>query len=407
MRRTGIFVVCCAILSSQTASAQIKLGRDAPEIEAGEWLNIDTPIVLSDLEGMVVVLYFWVSFHQGGERMIGLVNAIENNVTLGRSRGVAVIGLTEAAAKQVQPMLESEKVFFPVGVGSETHKRYQVSRFPWVVIVDAKGKVAYSGVATKGQELINKVQETLVKTPPTRTHPLEAPKVHQKLEAARASLRTSSYRAAFRHARDAFETAVTGDQLKTQCEEMLELLEAIGDDRLADVDQMVERKNFEKIVETLQTVGREFKGTDVSRSARRRLVQLGKEYKQVAALLKVGEKDDEARAKLYTAQQLLHERRLGEAYAAMQQVAKDFAGTETAAASMRIMSRMKANEAVMTLVRDHLAARECKGWLSQARSLARTRSGRLKAKRLYRQIISKYPDTTYADEATKALAKLR
>ncbi len=407
MKRIGILAICCAILAAQTVSAQIRVGGDAPEIEADTWLNIDTPISLSDLEGMVVVLYFWVSFHEGGERMIGLVNAIENNATLGRARGVAVIGLTEADTKQVQPMLDSEKVFFPVGVASETHKKYRVSRFPWVVIVDAKGKVAYSGVATKGQEVINKVRETLAKTPPTRTHPLEAPKVHKELEAARESLRASSYRAAFRHARDAFETAVTGDPLKTQCEEMIELLEAIGADRLADVDQMVERKNFEKMVETLQSVGREFKGMDVSRLARRRLVQLGKEHKQVAALLKGGEKENEARAKLFTAQQLLHDLKLGEAYAAMRQVAKDFADTETAAASKRIMSRMEANKPVMALVRDQLAARDCKGWLAQARSLSRTRSGRLKAKRLYRQIISTYPDTTYADEATKALAKLR
>lgn len=407
MRRVGILAVSLATLAAHVASGQVSVGNDAPEFEAKEWLNIDEPLSLSDLDGMVVILYFWVSFHEGGERMISLVNTIENNPGLGRARGVAVIGLTEANAKGIESTLEEEKVFFPVGVGSKSHEKYRARAFPWVVIIDAKGKIAYSAVATKGEELVKKVRETLAKTPPTRTHPLEVPKVHQKLEAARKSLRGGSYRAAFRHARDAFETAITGDPLKTTCEEMIDLIEALGKDQLADVDPLIETRDFDGIVKTLQTVGRQFKGLDVSRAARRRLAALKKEHTQVASLLKNEEKEDEARAKLYTAQQSLRERKLGESYATMQEIVKDFGGTEVSAAAKRIMSRMEKNETVIAMVRDHLAAKDCEGWLSRARSLARTRSGRLKAKRLYRQIISKYPETKYADVATQELAKIR
>ncbi len=120
MRRAGILAVSLVTLAAQVASAQVSVGKDAPEIEAEEWLNIDEPISLADLDGMVVILYFWVSFHKGGERMISLVVAIENNGTLGRERGVAVIGLTEADAKSIKSTLEEEKVFFPVGVESKS-----------------------------------------------------------------------------------------------------------------------------------------------------------------------------------------------------------------------------------------------------------------------------------------------
>lgn len=407
MKRAGVLAVCCVVLASHAATAQTRAGADAPEIEAKDWLNIDDPISLSDLNGMVVVLYFWVSFHDGGERMIGLVNAIENNRSLGRQRGVAVLGLTEADAKQIQSTLDSEKVFFPIGVGSETYKKYRITRFPWVVIVDPKGKVAYSGVATKGDELVKKVREALHKTPPTKTHPLEVPKVHKELTAARQGLQERSYRTAFRHARTAFETAITGDPLKTRCEDMLDLIEAIGRDQFADVDELVEKKDFEKAVTILRTVNRQFKGMDVSRSARRLLEQLSKEHSKVAELMKGEEKENEAQAKLFTAQQLLKERKVGEAYDSMQQVVKEFADTDSAQAAKRIMARMKEHKPLMSMVRDHLAARDCKAWLSEARSYIRNRRSKTKARQLLRQIISKYPDTTYADEATAELAKLR
>lgn len=407
MKRAGVLAVCCLVLASNAATAQTRTGADAPEIEAKEWLNIDDPISLADLNGMVVVLYFWVSFHDGGERMIGLVNAIENNPSLGRQRGVAVLGLTEADAKQIQATLDNEKVFFPIGVGSETHKKYRITRFPWVVIVDPKGKVAYSGVASKGDELVKKVRETLDKTPPTKTHPLEVPKVHKELTAARQGLQESSYRTAFRHARTAYETAITGDPLKTRCEDMLDLIEAIGMDQFADVDELVEKKDFEKAVTILRTVSRQFKGMDVSRSARRLLEQLSKDHTKVAELMKGEEKENEAQARLFTAQQLLKELKVGQAYDAMQQVVKEFAGTDSAQAAERIMARMKEHKPLMSMVRDHLAARECKPWLSQARSYIRNRRSKSKARQLLRQIISKYPDTTYADQAAEELAKLR
>ena len=231
--------------------------------------------------------------------------------------------------------------------------------------------------------------------------------MHKELTAARQGLQERSYRTAFRHARTAFETAITGDPLKTRCEDMLDLIEAIGKDQFADVDELVEKKDFEKAVTILRTVNRQFKGMDVSRSARRLLEQLSKEHTKVAELMKGEEKENEAQAKLFTAQQLLKERKVGEAYDSMQQVVKEFADTDSAQAAKRIMARMKEHKPLMSMVRDHLAARDCKAWLSEARSYIRNRRSKTKARQLLRQIISKYPDTTYADEATAELAKLR
>jgi TolA-binding protein len=59
------------------------------------------------------------------------------------------------------------------------------------------------------------------------------------------------------------------------------------------------------------------------------------------------------------------------------------------------------------LIRDHMASRDCEAWLSQARSYIRSRRNLDKARQLLHDIIKKYPRTTYADQATEELSKLR
>lgn len=388
------------------ARAELPVGAPAPEIQAAEWLNVDEPLSLSRLNGLVVVLYFWVSFHEGGEQQIGLVNAIENNRALGRRSGVAVIGLTDADRQRVEPMLAKEKVFFPVGVRCEAYKDYRIERFPSVVVVDARGKVAFAGVPASAEEFVRKVQETLARTPPTRTHPLDAPAVHQKLDAARAALRQADYRSAFRAARDAFEIAVTGDRLKSACQEVIELIEALGHDRLVQADELVEAGRFEEAVRVLRGVAADFAGLDAAASAAARIESFARQHPQVAQLLKGAEREQEARARLLEAQTALRERRVGEAYEALQEVATEYQGTAAAAAAARIRERLEQNRAALAEVREYQAARECETWLSQARSYIRT--GRTeKARELLRQIVEKYPDTSYGDEARSELGRLR
>ncbi len=407
MRIAGAVALCLAVLAVPFASGEIPVGAKAPELKAGEWMNVDDPMKLSDLKGMVVVLYFWVSFHSGGERLIGYMTAIESNPGLGRQQGVAVIGVTDADRKRTEPTLNKEKVFFPVAVGSESHKDYQISRFPSIVVIDPEGKVAYAGTPSSVEELVKKVVEVVQQHPPTKTHPLEAPKIYKQLDAAREALIEGSYRTAYKQASEAFETAITGDTLKTRCEDFLDQLEALARDRVARVDPLVEQKKFSEAVKILRDTSRDFKGTVAARTAARRLEALRGDFTEVAELLKGQEKENEARERLFGAQQLLRERDIGEAYEEMDKIAKEFPGTETADAAKRIMGRMEKHEAMSSVIRNHMAAQDCEAWLSQARSYIRSRRNLDKARQLLHDIIRKYPRTSYADQAAEELSKLR
>src|SRR5438552_14553447 len=94
---------------------------------------------------MVVVLYFWVSYHPGGEYTFPLMTIVENNANLGRERGVFLMGVTDSDASRVRPLLEKEKCFIPVACESKSGEEYRIPSWPHVVIIDANGKIAWAG----------------------------------------------------------------------------------------------------------------------------------------------------------------------------------------------------------------------------------------------------------------------
>ncbi len=113
----------------------------------------------------------------------------------------------------------------------------------------------------------------------------------------------------------------------------------------------------------------------------------------------------QAESLLAAAMERIQERKFGPAYETLEQVAEEYASTETAAKAQTLLARMQQNDAVMGYVRDYKASRACRTLLSQADAYERT--GRAsRARELYREILDKYGDTIYADEAAQRLARM-
>ncbi len=101
MRLAVIAALCVSVLFAGVAQAQVKKGDYAKDIEAKEWANTDEPISLHELRGMTVVVFFWVSWHPGGEYIAPLMNIL--NSKIGKSRGVYVLGLFLDTYKKIPP----------------------------------------------------------------------------------------------------------------------------------------------------------------------------------------------------------------------------------------------------------------------------------------------------------------
>ena len=175
MRRALITLTCVGLLLPGIALADLEEGTYAPDIEAKEWLNTkelfdseyDEPVSLSELRGMVVVLYFWVSYDSGGESFMPLVNMVENSDQLGRRNGVFLMGVTEADRERVEEMVQEERLLFPIALESSAAEEYEIESFPRVVVVDPNGKIAFTGLFGKDdRNFIQKIVDVLAENAP-------------------------------------------------------------------------------------------------------------------------------------------------------------------------------------------------------------------------------------------------
>lgn len=403
MRTSIVAVLCVGVLLCAVARADLEKGTYAPDIEAEEWLNTDEPVSLVEQRGMITVLFFWVTWHPGSQYVMPLMNQL--NSQIGRRWGVYLVGLTDADRETAESMLEEEKAFFVIGTGSDSYEEYKIDSYPRVVVIDANGKVYWTGWPGSVKELVKAIQDCAQETPPTKTHPVEAAIAERYLKAARTHLREEEYRKAFKATKDADEHALVGDPLKTRCLELRDLIEVIGRDELARALAAVFERDFELALELLHKVRREFLGLAVSTAAKRTLNSLEKKYPEVARMLEAQGDSVQAESELAEAMELIRNRLFGEGYEKLENLIEEYDGTEAAEKAQTIIDRIREHDDVMGYVRDFKSKSTCSSLLAQARAYVR-QGRREEAKKIYRQIMDKHPDTIYEDEAAKELMKL-
>ncbi|MEW6251987.1 MAG: redoxin domain-containing protein [Planctomycetota bacterium] len=421
MRPLIIGILCVSILGAGLARADLKTGTYAPDIEAKAWANTDggQPVSLAELRGMVVVLFFWSTWDEIGEHIMPIMTLLGSK-RLGQGNGVFVMGLTDAEQKRVEEMLKKQKVFFPVGFEArKSFEDFDIKNPPRIVIIDPTGKIAWSGWAVEksGQAAFDELEKAALATPPWKTHPLLAAKVHAYLREARAALREDNFREAAEAAAKAYENALRGDPLKTHCQDFLDLLDALGRDKLAQAERALDEKRYADVISTLLEVRREFKGHQLAITARKRLDAIRKKHKEAAELLTQMEAGGQAEGLLAAAMEELRaaagrgddpettRRKVGGAYARLEEIVNTYAATPTAQKAETLMERIGNNADLMAYVKDYKAERACRMLLSQAEAYLQT--GRTaRARELYREVIDKYGDTIWSQDAAQRLSQL-
>lgn len=391
-------------LAAGVAHADLEKGQFGPQIVAKDWLldASDSARNYENLRGLIVVLLFFKGSMPDLDELLTQANILANLRGLSREGGVVAMGVTDGSRKTVEPAWKKAKAQFPIALECNAHEEYKLESFPRMVILDTDGKVYWTGNLGEGYPAI---LEIMAEKPPTRTRPREAVVVQTRLDEARAALRTKNYREAYRLARDAFENAVTGDTLKTQCQEIMELIEMIGMDQLAEVDSYIDNKEWAKAVERLRSIIRAFSGLDAGRDARKRLQDLKKDYEEIADVLKGRQSVGDAAALLGKARDDVMGQRFGDAYDKLEKILTDYKDTEVAPIAEGILKRMQQNETVMADVRDFKARKDCEEWLSQARNHIAARRYR-DAETLLRRIIDKHPKTKYERTAVEMLKSI-
>lgn len=415
--RKALFVAAgIGLLFASTANAQRRgadevapVGSYAPSIEASEWLNVtdkDEIPSLVELRGLTVVIFFWVSWHEGGEALLPYVNLLSYSGQTGAAGGVYTIGVTDSARRLAQPLIDDAKVMFPVALESKSAAEYGFDQGFGFVVIDPTGKIAYKGSGTGDLNAMQKaVQDVQTETPPTKTHPMEAREIYRLQKKAISFLDDGKYGRVMDTLRGAFELAVTGDRLKSELFEMNDLVESLGYDELARVDPLLEQRKYDEAATVLREVMRRYKGFDCYRDARalhEELVKDNERFKQAADRFN----DEDAAARVYLeGRDKLVARRYGESYDKLEEVVTEYPDTQAAEYAEAMLERMKQNSNFWSILKDHQAGTVCRQLLARARSLIGQRKYG-EAEKILRSIIEDHAGTSWEREAVEEMKKL-
>lgn len=412
MYRKVILSLLGALFVSQATFGQQqekgpKVGEYAPDIEAKEWIlgPGDEVPSLAELRGLVVVLVFWTSFHDGGEMVLPYINMYANNESIGTAGGIFTIGVTDADFKTTEPLVRKKQVFFPVGTGAKNAATdYGFDQSWGVVIINTEGKIAFKGQPQDMNGWLTQVQTLLQKSPPWRTHPSEARKVHEKLDEARRLIAEEKYSAASKAVNDALERAVTGDKIKSEAMSLIDLMDLIGYEKLSHVSALIDAEDFKRAAEICRQVERRFRGLDVYKDAKKRADALSKDHDKFKTEWEQYSDEGKAFTLFVDARKSLKQKDVGEAWEKLSKIVNSFPNTEMAEKAQLMIDRMKANPVIWGHVTD-FQAKGARDFMAQAKSLEQ--AGRCKeAKDLYNRVMKEFRDSIYADQAKDALSKL-
>lgn len=408
MRWTIGWLLTASFLLAGVARAQEeqgpKVGDYAPDFEAKEWILDpgDEPPSLASLRGLVVVVVFWVSWHDGGEILMPYINEASNRVA---GYGIMVVGLTDADARVTKPLLQSAKAFFPVGCRSKSASDYGFENGWGAVVIDPEGKIAYRGQPQDMNSWQSTFNEIFKKGKPTRTHPSEAKIVVRNLDNIRSAIAGGQYRQAIWDSGDCLRRAVLGDRLRSEVLETIDLMNLIGYDRLRKAEEQVELGQYKEAADTFRYVMRRFKGLDVAKDARKRADELSQESDKFKTEVNKYGDEDTAYKLLMQARELLRQRKIGDSWEKLDTVVRKYPNTEAAEHANGMLARMKQNDAVWGYVLDKQKEADGQTHLANARNLIK--NGRTKeARALLQRVMEECAGTIWAEEAKREIIKL-
>jgi thiol-disulfide isomerase/thioredoxin len=175
--RFALVSVCAALVAGAAFAAPSLVGRDAPEIQAHDWIGGDGRSSLADFRGEVVYLEFWKT-HCPASRA-----EVRHLVKMGDDyarRGLVVIALTGDDDRRALLRFLAHTDASPdyrIALGGASG--YAVSKLPYGVLVGADGKVVAD--TSNGQSISDRDVEAALKPVHAMTSEALEPRAAKRL----------------------------------------------------------------------------------------------------------------------------------------------------------------------------------------------------------------------------------
>jgi TolA-binding protein len=181
-------------------------------------------------------------------------------------------------------------------------------------------------------------------------------------------------------------------------------LEAAGGKMLAEVDPLIEAKQYIPAVAKLKELSAGLAGLPAGTQAQRKLADLQSRPEVKSALAKAA-RSDTAQGLFDAAQKLKDAKKDDQAYLQFKTVATDYPETPAGAKAADVVKAYEKDTAFIKRVTESAAASKATSMLKLAQSYAGAGRNDL-ARRKYGEVVEQFPGTSYADQAQKAMATL-
>ena len=145
--------------SAASATAQVEVGSDAPDIQVGEWFNHEK-VALPSLRGRVVAYTFVRVEDTECLYWLEVWEKLRQEFAL---QPVTFLAITNEPPAKVKDAIEVEEIRAAIltDPGDAAPRAFGVQIFPSVAVVDTRGKVAYNGKVDAPQQMRDAINESL------------------------------------------------------------------------------------------------------------------------------------------------------------------------------------------------------------------------------------------------------
>lgn len=399
---SGWFLAAVICMPAAVARAGVIVG-DSPKLSA---TAIDgTAIDLEKFRGKLVLIDFWAGRADSCKINERKLQEIHRDY---KDQGLVIIGICcdrklEWANKYISDLsIRWPQVHEPEDFRGGIGKEWGVTRINWEFLLAPDGKVIFTGPVEQVREAI---ESALIKHPPQLVEPTVLAKANEELDVVEALLRDKDSEGAIRKFTRLGDEAMKDRPYASRNGAVRGKINEVADALLADVDKMLEAKQYPAAAARLKELLAVMSGLPTASLARQRLAELTSDP-NVQQEMDLFEKREKAEAALADARKVRDSGEQEAAYRKFKAVAQDYPDTPAGKSAADAAKAYEADTAFVQRLHDREVEAKAKPALALAENY-RAAGQVEKARRKYEEVLKNFAGTTFADTARRELERLR